>query len=111
MKAFLNLENAKLEITKAEEYIIKLKEFIELVETYEADTFEKLVIKNYAIIGSVAKVANKLNEEGYRHESGRKYISNDITEIIQSKPTIDELHSLVKDIQKKNITKANRKWN
>lgn len=111
MKAFLNLENAKLEISKAEEYIVKLKEFIRLVENYEADTFEKLVIKYYAILGSVVKVTARINDDGYRFENSRKYTSNDITEIIQSKTTIDELHSIVKDIQKTNKKKANSKWN
>ncbi|WP_214482931.1 hypothetical protein [Bacillus sp. SM2101] len=111
MKAFLTLDNAKLEIEKAEGYINDLKRFIGIVENYNADTFEKKVIKEYAILGSTTKVATKLSDEGYRYETGRKYKPEDMTEIIQSKNTIDELHVIVKDIQKKNKTKANRNWN
>lgn len=111
MQAFLSLENAKEEIRKAEENIVKLQEFIKLVEGYEADTFEKQVIKNYAVLGSVTKVAEKLNKEGHRFENRRKYISNDITAIIQSKPTLDNLHKIMKDAQKRTKKKANKRWN
>jgi len=55
-------------------------------------------------------VATKLNEEGFRYENSRKYKSNDITAIIQSKDNIDELHSIVKDIQKRNKKKSTKKW-
>lgn len=110
MKAFLNVEKAKIEIDNAEQYNKKLKEFINLVENYETDTAERLVIKSYAILGNVAKVAEKINSEGYRIDNSRKYTTNDITAIIQSKDTKDQLHGMVKDIQKMNQLKANRKW-
>ncbi|WP_040206389.1 hypothetical protein [Neobacillus jeddahensis] len=110
MKAFLTVENAKIEISNSEHYIKKLKEYINLVENYETDTFEKLVIKTYALLGNVAKVADKVNSEGFRFNQSRKYTSNDITAIIQSKDTIDNLHEIVRDIQKRNKTKASRKW-
>ncbi|MEK3856577.1 hypothetical protein [Cytobacillus sp. FSL H8-0458] len=111
MQAFLNLERARQEISKKEKEIEDLKSFIDLVENYEADTIEKLIIKEYALVGNVAKVATKLNEEGHRLEGGKKYIPNDITAIIQSKDTIDDLHSIVKKVSKKNKAKANRQWN
>lgn len=110
MKAFLTLERAFDEIDKSEKYISDLKKYIDLIENYNADSLEKLVIKYYALIGRVDKVATKINEEGYRID-GRKYTSNDITAIIQSKTTIDELHEMVRSIQKKNKAMANKKWN
>ncbi|MCM3033353.1 hypothetical protein [Niallia sp. MER 6] len=110
MKAFLTVEKASEEIEKSEQYIADLKKFISLVENYNADTPEKLVIKYYALIGRADKVAIKINEEGYRID-GRKYISNDVTAIIQSEITIDELHEMVKLIQKKNKAIVNKKWN
>lgn len=110
MRAFLTLERAIEEIEKSEKYIADLKKYIQLTENCNADTPEKKIVKYYALIGRVDKVATKMNEEGYRID-GRKYISNDITAVIQSKNTIDELHEIVRAIQKKNITMANKKWN
>ncbi|WP_187393404.1 hypothetical protein [Bacillus sp. E214] len=40
--------------------------YIDLVENYQADTIEKLILKEYAYLGSVSKVADELNKRGIK---------------------------------------------
>ena len=103
-------------VDKAEEYIQSLKaeikrieDFVELAENYQADTFEKKVIKEYAYIGSVTNVAKKMNDLGHRID-GRKLDSNDISAIIKSKP-IDDLHRIVRDSFNNQKKRVNKRYN
>jgi hypothetical protein len=105
----VQVDKAKEEIIKLHEEIRELERFIEIAESYEADTFEKKVIKEYAFIGNVATVATKMNEAGYSIE-GRKLISNDISEIIKQKP-IDELHKFVRKSFMQRRKGINRRYN
>lgn len=70
-------------VSKAREEIIRLQHFVNLVESYDADTLEKMVIKEYAYTNSITKVTNKLNVE-------KKYV----TAVIMQKGT-DDLHKLI----------------
>jgi hypothetical protein len=85
-----------LTLEKAKEQIAELQRFIKLVESYNPDSFETTVIYEYAIQGSVARVASKLNEQGQRI-NGRKLTSNDISAIIVQKP-FDELHEIIRRV-------------
>ncbi|WP_416826106.1 hypothetical protein [Ectobacillus polymachus] len=93
-----------LTVDKAKEKIKELQIFVSLAESYIADSPEKIAIKEYAHVGNVKKVADKLNDLGYRL-GNRKYISKDVTEIIEKEPT-DEFHAIVKKVQREN-KKAN----
>lgn len=53
MSKLITLEKAKSDIKK-------LQHYIDLVETYEADTLEKAIIKEYAITNSVIKITENL---------------------------------------------------
>jgi len=81
-------------VVQAKDEIAKLKEFVDLVESFQPVTLEDQIIKEYAYIGSVEKVAVKVNEMGYSNGS-RPFEKEDISNIIKSKPTGD-LHKLIR---------------
>lgn len=54
------------------------------MESYEADTLNKAIIREYAITNSIGKVSNHLNVE-------REYA----TEVIRRRGT-DELHKMIR---------------
>lgn len=81
-------------VDQAKDEIEKLQGFIDLVESFHPETLEEQIIKEYAYIGSVEKVADKVNEMGYSNGS-RPFEKEDISNIIKSKPT-GELHKLIR---------------
>lgn len=83
MKRLKTVEGTKKEIKR-------LQDFVRLVENYDASTIEKKVIKEYAYLGSIEKVASKMNKE-----HGLTIDSTYVSQFIKSKPQ-DELHKLIK---------------
>lgn len=71
-------------ISKAKRELERLQKYIELVETYEADTLEKKIIKEYAMTNSILKVSQTLNID-------RKYI----LDVINMRGS-DELHKIIR---------------
>ena len=71
-------------VNKAKEEIIRLQRYVELAESYKADTLEKQIIKEYAYTYSIEKVAKNLNID-------RKPVIS----TIRSKG-VDELHKIVR---------------
>ncbi|MCY8488769.1 hypothetical protein [Bacillus atrophaeus] len=86
-----------MNIEKAKQTVKDLNNFIKLTEECSADTFEKKVIKEYAIHGSVSKVSDLINEQGIKI-GNKKVKPSDISKIIQSKPHVNELHVIVQKI-------------
>ncbi|MEH7393320.1 hypothetical protein [Bacillus sp. JJ1474] len=82
----MNLELAKKRLAK-------LQNFIELTESYKAETIEQKIILEYAISSSMSKVRWKMKKLGHDVEI------KDISEIIRSKP-MDELHKIVRGFLK-----------
>lgn len=78
-----------ISVRRAKEEVRRLSLYISLVESYEADTLEKLIIKEYAYTNSIPEVIRILNSRGIEVE--RQYI----LDVIKSKPK-DELHKIVK---------------
>jgi hypothetical protein len=97
----MNIEEAKAEIQELEKYI-------NLLDNYAADTFEKVAIKNYVLSESVTKVAVLLNDQGFR-VGNRKVISKDISDIIREKTT-DDLHAMAKKMFNSNKRKSKRSF-
>ena len=107
-----------------EEYTKKLNslnKYIRVMENdtiiEESDSLEVKVFKLYMILNSVVRVAEKINEMGYRIKTNtyvgeRKYKSNDITDIIINSdveiPT--ELKESVREINAMNAEKAYGRW-
>lgn len=97
-----------MNIEQARNQIKELENFINMVENYEAHTFEKEAIKLYVLMENVNEVAAELNDKGYR-VGNRKVIGKDVSDIIRTKP-IDEMHELAKKMFGKNRKRASRKW-
>lgn len=72
---------------KAKEEIKRLQRYCDLVESYQTDTLEKIIIKEYCLTNSMTKVIEKLNYLGVTRES--------VVSIINGKPQ-NELHKIVK---------------
>ncbi|MDO8223947.1 hypothetical protein [Bacillus cabrialesii] len=87
MRTFITVEKAK-------EEIIWLQNYIQVAESYETNTIERRILKEYAHIGNSLKVATQLNTEGLKINK-REILPQDVTAIIRSKAT-DELHKIVK---------------
>lgn len=87
-------------VNEAREQIKKLEDYIKLVEGYAPETFEQYAIKLYVLHEHVARVANLLNDLGFRI-GRRKVIGTDVSDILRAKPT-DELHELAVKLFKQN---------
>ena len=99
----MNIEQAKQQIKELEEYI-------QLIETYQANTFEQESVFLYVQLESVSKVADELNKKGYK-VGNRRVISKDVSDVIRSKPT-DEMHVLAKQFFTGNKKRASKRgWN
>jgi hypothetical protein len=83
-----------LTIPSAKEEIIRLQNFINLVETYEANSLEKWIIKEYAYTSSIREVVIRGNKRGFTTYGivlDYEFVKN----VIAGSPR-DELHRLVR---------------
>lgn len=94
-------------IDEAKAQIKSLEKFIEFMEAYEPENFEKEAFKLYVELGSVSKVAVILKDKGYRI-GNRKVISKDITDLIHSKPVRDEMHQMAQQTLKRSAARMKR---
>jgi L-lysine 2,3-aminomutase len=90
----ISLESRIAYIVDLQKEIATQQFAIDLIHSYVPVTLEQRIVHEYAIAGSVAEVAKKLNEEGLR-VGNRKYIHNDVSDILKLKP-MDELHEITK---------------
>ncbi|MCM3165112.1 hypothetical protein [Metabacillus litoralis] len=103
-----------MKISEAKKRIKEYEEYIKLYEEYQPSDMKKHAIKLYAELQHVGKVAERLNELGYRipgkkDESQVKLISNDVTAIININPDPDDkLHVFVRNALNKNRSK--QRW-
>ena len=81
-------------VSKIKSDIEQLQRYVDLVESFQPETLEEQIIKEYSYIGSVEKVAIKVNDMGYSNE-GQPFEKEDISNIIKSKPS-NELHKLIR---------------
>jgi allophanate hydrolase subunit 2 len=81
-------------VRRAKEEIKRLQEYIDLVESYEADTIEKLIIKEYAFTNSIFEVIRNLDRNGIRIDN-KPLEKNYVVSVINGKAN-DKLHRLIK---------------
>jgi uncharacterized protein YceH (UPF0502 family) len=95
-----------ISVEKAREEILKLQQYIDLVETYEADTLDKLIIKEYALTNSIDKTVKAVNAVGYA--INQKVVERDYVVSLLKKRGKDELHKLVRSayMEKTKYTRA-----
>ena len=92
--------------TKRVDKIIKV--ISENIEIKDNDSFETIIFKKYLEVENVTKVAQYINDLGYRVKTNsyvgeRKYIGTDITKILISDVNIDnDLKEVVRDMQDRN---------
>ncbi|MCM3724597.1 hypothetical protein M3226_02630 [Neobacillus cucumis] len=80
-------------VRRAKEEVERLQEYIDLAELYEAETLDKLIIKEYAFSNSIAEVVRVLYRRGIQLENeavSKEYVKN----VIKSKAK-DELHRIL----------------
>jgi hypothetical protein len=81
-------------VRRAKEEIKRLQLYVNLAESYETDTLEKVIIKEYAYTNSMFEVSRNLNRQGYLINGlpiDKEYVSC----VINQKPA-DELHRILK---------------
>jgi hypothetical protein len=83
-----------ISVEKAREEILKLQQYIELVETYEANTLDKLIIKEYALTNSIDKTVKAVLAAGYANY--HKEVDRDYVVSLLKKRGKDDLHKLVR---------------
>jgi hypothetical protein len=81
-------------VDQAKRKIETLQMFVDLVEGYRPETIEQKVLKEYAYLGNIVKVAEKVNSMGYSIDE-RPYEGTDISNIIKGKGN-DELHKYIR---------------
>lgn len=102
----ISVNKANELIKSYQDKISEIKEFVELAENSPTETDEQKAIKYYAYTGSVAETAKLLNEDGLRIGK-RKWISNDVTAIIDQKSD-DPLRKKLREMYKYRYKKAVR---
>jgi len=97
-----------MKVLEAQKRIAEYQEYIQLYNDYQPSTLKQHTIKLYAELEHVSKVADDLNSRGFRvpgkkEGSKVKIISNDVTDLIDSKPDAnDKLHFIVRKYLNKN---------
>ena len=91
-----------MNVERAIKEIEELTQFVHLAENYIDDTFEKMVIKEYALTGSAKKTAEKLNK------MGREMSPSDVTSIIKKRPKDDELHRVVRKFYREKVSRVKK---
>lgn len=91
-----------ISVPRAKKEIERLQHYINLAESYTADTLEKKVVKLYAFHDSIPKVVKSLEEESI------KVTAAFVKEVIVSQP-MDDLHRLVRAGYMYK-TKSSRAW-
>ncbi|MFD2446396.1 hypothetical protein ACFSO7_20755 [Bacillus sp. CGMCC 1.16607] len=88
-------------VSRAKAEAKRLLHYIDLAESYEADTLDKLIIKEYAFTNSIAEIVRRFNAKGYKvngQDLDHQYVAN----VIKSKAS-SELHRVLKSGYMKKI--------
>jgi hypothetical protein len=80
---------------------------VDLVLSYEADTIEKMIIKEYANSNSMTKVVKKLEDAGMLND-GTKIDKEYVSFVINSKPK-DQLHRILRSGYKQRVKHSIKK--
>jgi len=82
-------------VQRAKNEIRRLKEYVTLVESYEADSLDKWIIKEYAYTNSAIEIVRRANARNFITDNGcpidRKYVISVI-----SRKSNDELHRILR---------------
>lgn len=82
-------------VKKAKEEIIRLQEYIDLVESYEVNSLDTWIIKEYASTNSMKAIVKKGDVSGMTQLNGEPVDHSYVVSVISGKAT-DKLHRLIK---------------
>lgn len=88
-------------VSRAENEVKRLQHYIQLAESYEANTIEKWIIKEYAFTNSLVEVVKRANDKSYTN-NGKPIDKAYAISVINGKAQ-DELHRLLKSGYKQKI--------
>lgn len=101
------MPNRLITLERAKREVLRLQDYIDMVEQYEATTTDQWIIKNYAITNSMRKVLELAAEENIC--VGNKPIDYEyIVELINGQPK-DELHRILRLGYRQKIRQSKRK--
>lgn len=83
-----------LTVPGAKEEIRRLQHFIHVVESYEADSLEKWIIKEYAYTSSIREVVHRASKRGFTN-NGAEIDQQFVRNVIAGYPK-DELHKIIR---------------
>ncbi|CDA11212.1 hypothetical protein [Intestinibacter bartlettii] len=120
-KKILELNKVKNNIEQEYEYELdRINQIINIISSFDinqTDNVDEIVFNLYILLNSVKKVADYINEIGYRIETTskqgkRKYNSNDITAIIKNKDAMvnNEIKTIAQEIQMLNYKNVSKRW-
>lgn len=92
---FLPLEELKKEIMVVEQYLLDLKEYVQIVKDAPAETLQQIIVKEYAYLQDTSKVATKMNQSGFCIEDHQPIEKEDIVRFIKSDGN-DLLHRIIR---------------
>jgi hypothetical protein len=82
-------------VKKAKEEIVRLQEYINLVDSYEVSTLDTWIIKEYALTNSIKEVVKQGIAIGMIQPNGEPLDKAFVVSVINGKAT-DKLHRLVR---------------
>ncbi|MBN8194200.1 MULTISPECIES: hypothetical protein [Bacillaceae] len=82
-------------VKKAEEEITRLQEYIDLVESYEVNSLDSWIIKEYATTNSMKEIIKKGTAAGMIQQNGEPVDHSYVVSVINGKAS-DKLHRLIK---------------
>lgn len=99
-----------MKIEKVRERIKELQAYVDAYDCYDPVDMKQTAVKLYAESNNVSAVAKELNEQGFRKEgklvAGKraqvKLNSNDVTDLLISDDSMDEMHEMVKRVLNQN---------
>lgn len=120
-KKILELNKVKNNIEQEYEYELdRINQIINIISSFDinqTDNVDEIVFNLYILLNSVKKVADYINEIGYRidttsKQGKRKYNSNDITAIIKNKDAMvnNEIKTIAQEIQMLNYKNVSKRW-
>jgi hypothetical protein len=82
-------------VKKAKEEIVRLQEYIDLVDSYEVNTLDTWIIKEYALTNSIKEVVKKGTADGMTKQNGEPLDKAFVVSVINGKAT-HKLHRLIR---------------
>jgi capsid portal protein len=95
-------------VQQAKEEIKRLERYINLAESYEADTIEKWIIKEYAYTNSLAEIVRRADAKGFT--IGGKPMDIKYVRLVLDGNPKDQLHRILRQGYRRKIKPNKKRW-